>query len=567
MSYDGIFTHVIVNELNDHLKDGRISKIYQPFQNEILMTVRANRKNKKLLLSAHPSYARIQLTEENLSNPEFAPNFCMFLRKNIIGATIEEINQLGNDRIVIFKIRKFDEIGDLRHLLLIVELMGRHSNIFLVDKETNIIMDCLKHVPFYQNTYRAIHPGAEYVLPPHQDKLNPFDFHEEEVQERWEKSKDSTTTVKQIQSIFQGLGKDSAKELSVILEFNDEKRSKTIKAFTQAVTEGPPTLFTDEKGKQTFVPYPYVSIEGVQKHFDSPSEILDQYYVEKATTDRIRQVASDLLGIIRTEIQKNKLKISKLEKSLVDSESADKYRVKGEILTAYLYQIPKGAAEITLPNFYDNENPIEISLDPSLSASQNSQKYFSRYHKLVNSVKYINEQLRKTKQDDHYLETIETQIILSDPQDLEEIREELKQSGYIKSKKISKKKKIKASKPYHFRSSDGIDIRVGKNNMQNDQLTLKTARKNHIWLHAKDIPGSHVIIEDSEPPEQTLVEAASIAAYYSKFQQSANVPVDYVEVKQVHKPNGAKPGFVIYTGQKTLYVDPTKELVDQLKVK
>lgn len=567
MSYDGIFTHVIVDELNSNLKDGRISKIYQPFQNEILLTIRANRKNKKLLLSAHPSYARIQLTEETLSNPEFAPNFCMFLRKNIEGATIEEINQLGNDRIVIFKIRKFDEIGDIKHLLLIVELMGRHSNIFLVNEETNIIMDCLKHVPFYQNTYRAIHPGAEYVLPPHQDKLNPFEANPKEVIEHWEQSVDVGTPIKRIQTILQGLGKDSAKEILSLTDSKENQLSEALATFKHSVFEGPPTLFTDEKGKQTFTPYPYATMEGTGVSFDSPSTMLDQYYVEKATTDRIRQVASDLLGIIRTEIQKNKLKIKKLEQSLVDSESADSYKIKGEVLTAYLYQVDKGASKVTLPNFYDEENPIEISLNPSLSASQNAQKYFSKYHKLVNSVKYIQVQLRKTKKEDDYLETIETQIILSDPQDLEEIREELKDAGYLKSKKSTKKKKIKASKPYHFRSTEGIDIRVGKNNVQNDQLTLKTARKNHIWLHAKDIPGSHVIVEDPEPSEQTLIEAAIIAAYYSKFQQSANVPVDYVAVKHVHKPNAAKPGFVIYTGQKTLFVDPSKEVIEQLKVK
>ena len=567
MSYDGIFTHVIVNELNTNLKDGRISKIYQPFQNEILMTIRANRKNKQLLLSAHPSYARIQLTEETLSNPEFAPNFCMFLRKNIEGATFEEIKQLGNDRIVIFKIRKFDEIGDLKHLLLIVELMGRHSNIFLVNEETNIIMDCLKHVPFYQNTYRAIHPGAEYVLPPHQNKLNPFAMDKIEGIKRWEQSLDLGSPVKRIQTIFQGLGKDSAKEILHLVDSKGSDLPEALSTFKDSVLKGPPALFTDEKGKQTFAPYLYNTAEGTGVTFDSPSEMLDNYYVEKATTDRIRQVASDLLGLIRTEIQKNKLKIKKLEQSLADSESADLYRIKGEVLTAYLYQVEKGASHVTLPNFYDEEHLIKIDLNPSLSASQNAQKYFSKYHKLVNSVQYIQDQLRKTKKEDDYLETIETQIILSDPQDLEEIREELKDSGYLKSKRNGKKKKVKVSKPYHFRSTDGVDIRVGKNNIQNDQLTLKTARKNHIWLHAKDIPGSHVIVEDPEPSEQTLLEAAIIAAYYSKFQQSANVPVDYVAVKQVHKPNAAKPGFVIYTGQKTLFVDPSKEIVEQLKVK
>lgn len=566
MSYDGIFTRMIVDELNQKLKDGRITKIHQPFQYEILLTVRSNRKNQKLLLSAHPAFARIQLTEETISNPEFAPNFCMFLRKNIDGAQIKEIQQLGNDRIVIFKIKKTDELGDRKELQLIIELMGRHSNIFLVNEENGIILDCLKHVPPFQNTYRPIHPGAAYMLPPHQDKLNPFHFDIHEAGKRWDQLTDPLFAAKKIQTIFQGIGKDSAQEIAGLMEKEQLNLLPALEKFQKAVLAGPPTLFTDEKEKQVFAPYPYCSMNGERETFDSPSRLLDRYYSVKAARDRVRQVASDLLNMIHNEIQKNELKITKLEESLRDSESADEYRIRGEILTAYLYQVPKGAHEVTLPNFYADEKPLQISLDPALSANQNAQKYFSKYHKLVNSVKYIEEQLRKTRNENTYLDSIETQINLSDPQDLEEIREELKNEGYLKSKKSHRNKKNKVSKPYHFRSSNGVDIRVGKNNLQNDQLTLKSAKKNHIWLHAKDIPGSHVIIEHSEPDEETLLEAATIAAYYSKFQQSANVPVDYAPVKNIHKPNGAKPGYVIYTGQKTLYVNPSKEMVESLRV-
>lgn len=562
MSYDGIYAHTIVEELNNTILGGRISKIYQPFQHEIVLTMRANRKNQKILLSAHPSYARIQATEEQLSNPDKAPNFCMFLRKNIEGATIEGIEQLGNDRIVTFKIRKFDDLGDLKHVSLIVEMMGRHSNIFLVDNETNKILDCLKHVPAYQNSYRTIMPGAVYVLPPHQDRLNPFEATPAEM-DAIQATFEDGLTAKNIQSAFQGVGRDTAKEIGSLSELS---LAHGMKQFLNHVATGHPTLFTDETGKETFAPYIFETMVGEAKTFASPSLLLDAYYIDKATKDRIKQVASDLLGIIKNELHKNELKLEKLENTLVKSEEADAYRIKGELLTAYLYQVPKAATEVTLNNFYADEEPTVIPLDPSLSASQNAQKYFTRYHKLVKSVKFVHEQIEKTKTENEYLESIETQINLSDPQDLEDIRDELKDAGYLKAKKSNKKQKKTISKPHYFKSSDGTDIRVGKNNKQNDELTLKKARNNHYWLHAKDIPGSHVIVESSEPSKETLEEAAILAAYYSKFQHSANVPVDFVPVKYVKKPNGAKPGFVIYTDQQTLYVTPTKEQVDALRV-
>lgn len=556
MSYDGIFTHIIVNELKEKIENGRISKIYQPFPHELLLTVRANRKNQKLLLSAHPSYARIQLTEEGLSNPDQAPNFCMFLRKNIEGALIEEISQYHNDRIVIFKILRFDELGDRKHVNLVIELMGRHSNIFLVDNETNKIMDSLKHVPAYQNSYRSTYPGADYVLPPHQDRLNPF----EPIQ-----VEDTIESAKDIQSRYQGIGRDSSEEIFHYYQTSHPVISDAVAHFVRAVQSGKPTLFTSNKGKESFTPYHFETIEGEAREWDSPSALLDHYYQHKASRDRIQQVASDLLRIIQTDLQKNKKKLEKLEDSLKRSESADDYRIKGEVLTAYLHQVEKGSKQVSLPNFYQDDEELVIDLNPSLTASQNAQKYFSRYHKLTTAVKYVNEQIEKTKEENDYLDSIETQINLSDPQDLEDIRDELKESGYLKSKRSQKNKKKKASKPHKFQSTDGTSILVGKNNTQNDELTLKKARNNHFWLHAKDIPGSHVIVESSSPSEETLLEAATIAAYYSKYQQSANVPVDYVEVKHVKKPNGAKPGFVIYTNQTTLFVTPSKEFVDQLR--
>ena len=565
MSFDGVFTRAMVKELNRDLENGRISKVYQPFQHEIILTIRANRKNKRVLLSAHPSYARIQVINDNLSNPDSAPNFCMVLRKNLEGAYIEDIKQLGNDRIIIFSFRNFDELGDQRQMELIIELMGRHSNIFLIDKQTRMIIDCLKHVPFYQNSFRPLHPGVAYQLPPHQDKANPFEMEKEELASVAATFSDELPLFKSLQGAFQGLGSDSAMEISYHTEQDGLSAADAILAFKQQLDTAIPTLTEESAKKQHFTPFPFRSLPGEQRHYDSLSELLDAYYDEKASRDRINQVASELLHIVNTERKKNQLKLKKLDQTLLETEKADVYRIKGEILTAYLHQMKKGDMEVTLNNFYDDENPITIALNPALTPSQNAQKYFSKYQKLTTAVAYVNEQVEHTHAENEYLESIETLIQLSDPQDLEDIKDELRESGYLKKKYKGKQKKHKTSKPHKFLSSDGTTILIGKNNVQNDQLTLKTAKKSDIWLHTKNIPGSHVIIESNHPSEETLFEAASLAAYYSKFQNSSNVPVDYVAVKNIRKPNGAKPGFVIYEGQKTLYVTPDKELVRTLK--
>lgn len=564
MSFDGVFTRAMVNELNRELENGRIGKVHQPFQHEIILTVRANRKNKRVLLSAHPSYARLQVIEDSLSNPDSAPNFCMVLRKKLEGAIIEEIRQLGNDRIVIFSFRNFDELGDQQQLELIIELMGRHSNIFLIDKESRVIIDCLKHVPFYQNSFRPLHPGVTYQLPPHQDRSDLFALEPQEIENLVAQFDPEVPLRNSLQKTFQGLGSDSAQEIAHYAT-KEHAVSTGIQLFKERLGAVAPTLTNESERKQHFTPFPFETLTGEKQSFASLSQLLDAYYAEKATRDRIHQVASDLLQIVSTERKKNQLKLQKLDQTLLETEKADVYRIKGEILTAYLHQFEKGQNEVVLNNFYDDEQPIAITLNPSLTPSQNAQKYFSKYQKLTTAVNHVNEQIRQTHAENEYLETIETQIQLSDPQDLEEIKDELSESGYLKRKQSLKHKKKKASKPHRFRSTDGTSILVGKNNLQNDQLTLKTSKKSDIWLHAKNIPGSHVIIESNNPSEGTLLEAAKIAAYYSKFQNSANVPVDYVAVKQIRKPNGAKPGFVIYEGQRTVYVTPDKDLIRSLK--
>lgn len=568
MSFDGIFTHAMVNELSEALKNGRVSKIHQPYPNEIVVVMRANGKNHKLLLSAHPSYARIQLTEIPYENPSSPPNFCMIMRKHLEGAILEDIQQVGNDRVIHFRFKSRDEIGDVQNVILIVELMGRHSNILLIEQDTQRILDTIKHVPTSQNSFRFIMPGATYQSPPHQDKLNPFETSSSELAELITAFEDPDLPYeKRLQQIYQGIGADTAKELFYRSENNVENLSVLFDSFMDTVRSGniSPTLTIGSK-KEFFTPLPYLSIEGEHVGYPSLSKLLDKYYESKADRDRVQQQGSDLIHLIQVELQRNKKKMKKLQKTLDETELADEYRVQGELLTAYLYKMTKGQKEVTLTNFYDNEKPMTISLDPRKTPSQNAQKYFSKYQKLKNAIAYVNEQMRLTKEEIDYLESVSTQLELATPKDIAEIKEELIQQGYMKKKKSKKKQKqAKLSQPDLYRSSDGTPILVGKNNLQNDQLTLKSARKSDIWLHTKNIPGSHVIIQSADPSEETILEAANIAAYFSKSQLSASVPVDYVDVKKIRKPNGAKPGFVIYEGQRTVYVTPDKELVNRLK--
>lgn len=566
MSFDGIFTHAMVDELRYALSNGRVSKVHQPYKNEIILVIRANGKNHKLLLSAHPSYARIQLTEIPYENPSSPPNFCMVMRKHLEGAVLENIQQVGNDRMIHFTFKSRDELGDVQNIMLIVELMGRHSNLFLVEQDTQRIMDTIKHVPASQNTYRAVMPGATYVTPPHQDKLNPFETTNAALIEVLENPVELSLT-KKFQQTYQGIGSDTASELVYRSEEQLDKLPEVLQSFIETIRQGKiaPTL-TQVKKKTFFTPVPYLSLAGESESYPTLSTLLDQYYQSKAEKDRVQQQGADLIHVVQTELQRNVKKLKKLEKTMDETELADDYRIRGELLTAYLHELHKGQTEVTLANFYDDDRPVTIALNPRSTPSQNAQKYFSKYQKLKNAIIFVTEQIRLTNEEIAYLDSVSTQLELATPKDIAEIKEELIQQGYLKKKTKKKQKRQKASAPDKYVSSDGDSILVGKNNLQNDQLTLKTARKSDIWLHTKNIPGSHVIIQSNDPSETTILEAANIAAYFSKSQLSASVPVDVVEVKKIRKPNGAKPGFVIYEGQRTVFVTPDKALVNKLKV-
>ncbi|OQQ92867.1 hypothetical protein B6U55_04215 [Ligilactobacillus salivarius] len=558
MTFDGLFTHAMIHELNQTLQNGRVTKISQPYPNEVILTIRANRTNYPVLLSANPRYARFQITQIPYTNPAVPTNFTMMLRKYLESAKLLEIKQLDNDRVVYFEFLTRNELGDKLPLLLSAEIMGRYSNVILINQSTNKIIDTIKHVGMDQNRYRTLLPGATYRQPPTQNKENPFEQDSNTFEELIQKYPNREVLADNLLKQYQGISRDNALALADKLHASNNY----VQAFNDflAMTENPiPTMNSNNFSIFTDNPN--------DKKFSTLSEMLDVFYHTKANRDRVQQQGGQLLHVIRKNLQRNKKKLKKLSNELKATENADEYRIKGEVLTTYLYQIKRGMTKITLPNFYDNNKEITISLSNQLSPSQNAQKYFKKYQKLKIAVTFVNEQLELTKKEVAYLEEIQTQIELATPADLDDIKTELQQEGYIKKKQQKSKRssRVKINKPETFIASDGTEILVGKNNLQNEKLTLHTAKKTDIWLHAKNIPGSHVIIKSNNPSDETLFEAAMLAAYFSKFRSSANVPIDYVQVKNIRKPNGSKPGFVIYEGQKTLTVTPTEDFVLELR--
>ncbi|HGH4037797.1 fibronectin-binding protein EfbA [Enterococcus sp. C76] len=565
MSFDGVFTHAMVNELRETLLSGRISKIHQPYENEIVLVIRSRGKNHRLLLSAHPSYARVQITQIDYQNPDNPPNFVMMLRKYLDGAILENIEQIENDRVIHFHFAKRNELGDLQNIILIVELMGRHSTIVLVNQETGKILDAIKHIGSSQNTYRSLLPGVEYIAPPKQEVLNPFSSDKEKIFQRLSQTE---LEPKAIQHQFQGIGFDTAQELTKrLLERPNEKMVVWHEFFSSIINHPVPTFY-ETTNKDFFTPIVYQVFSeqaSAVTTYPTLSQLLDSYYHEKAEKDRAKQQGGELIRKIENELKRNKNKLKKREQTLKESENAENYRRDGELLTTFLTQVPRGVKEVVLPNYYEENRPIKIALDPALTPNQNAQKYFHRYQKLKNAVKLIGEQIQEAKDEIQYLESVLSQLEIAGPMDIEAIKEELTAEGYLKKKTQKKQKKKKPSQPDQYFSSDGTLILVGKNNLQNDQLTMKTAKKTDYWLHAKNIPGSHVIIKSDQPSDETITEAAELAAYFSKYRYSAQVPVDLVQVKHIRKPNGAKPGYVIYENQKTVIVTPEEEKIIAMK--
>ncbi|KEQ34663.1 fibronectin-binding A family protein [Streptococcus mitis] len=549
MSFDGFFLHHMVEELRRELVNGRIQKINQPFEQELVLQIRSNRQSHRLLLSAHPVFGRIQLTQTTFENPAQPSTFIMVLRKYLQGALIESIEQVENDRIVEITVSNKNEIGDHIQATLIIEIMGKHSNILLVDKSSHKILEVIKHVGFSQNSYRTLLPGSTYIAPPSTESLNPFTVKDEKL---FEILQTQETTAKHLQSLFQGLGRDTANELENILV--SDKLSTFRNFFSQ---ETKPCLT-----ETSFSPVPFENQVG--EPFTSLSDLLDTYYKDKAERDRVKQQASELIRRVENELQKNRHKLKKQEKELLATDNAEEFRQKGELLTTFLHQVPNDQDQVILDNYYTNQ-PITIALDKALTPNQNAQRYFKRYQKLKEAVKYLTDLIEETKATILYLESVETVLNQAGLEEIAEIREELIQTGFIRRRQREKIQKRK--KPEQYLASDGKTIiYVGRNNLQNEELTFKMARKEELWFHAKDIPGSHVVISGNlDPSDEVKTDAAELAAYFSQGRLSNLVQVDMIEVKKLNKPTGGKPGFVTYTGQKTLRVTPDPEKIASMK--
>ncbi|MCQ4726412.1 NFACT family protein [Anaerotignum faecicola] len=588
MALDGIAVANIIYELKEKLLGGRIDKIYQPQKDELIISVRSIGNNFKLLVSANPSHPRLQITSAQKENPMTPPLFTMVLRKYIAGSKITGIIQPDFERIVIIETEGVNEMGDSVVKKLIIEIMGKHSNIILVD-ENNKILDSIKRISHDTSSVREVLPGKEYVFPPSQGKKNPLSLNIEEFLNLFNE-KSSLRLQNIIYGSYTGISPAIASEICFRAGFdasvhgediNAEDIHTLFSAFAALIKDVKNNAFRPEIIIETktnritdFSPVEMKQYGHMKKeHYNSISELLETFYSERDNAYHIKQKAHDMRRIVVSNIERCIKKREIQEKTLKDNKNMDKWKLKGELLTANIYSVEKGTNTFKTINYYDESMPeIEISIDPTLTPSENAQKYFNKYNKAKRTIAAIKIQQKQNDEELAYLEGILVAIDASTEQaDLADIRSELVEAGYIRRKKSDSSKKnakVKKSSPLHFVSSDGVDIYVGKSNIQNDELTIHFAKSDDIWLHTKNIPGSHVIISLSgrmSVPEQTLLEAANLAAYNSKAKNGSNVPVDYCPRKNVKKPGGAKPGMVIYEQYKTIYITPDEIKAENMK--
>ncbi|NRO57484.1 Rqc2 family fibronectin-binding protein [Lactobacillus helveticus] len=561
MAFDGLFIHSLLQDLTPTLVGSRLSKIYQPFDQDLVLIFRKNRKNYQFLISANAQYPRMYLTEQTINNPDKAPIFVMVLRKYLEGSVLQSIEQVGLDRITNFHFSNRNELGDEVELVLSVEVMGRHSNVILYNQKDNHIIDLLKRINPDENRARILLPKAKYELPPLKPGLNGLTLSEDKF-----KQLSNENDPNELSKQMDGLDKDDRNELLGYLE-DDYSYSSFKTFFNQFENPRAFVLKTPNNKRKIFCYLPY-HLE-LEKESSNPdlNKGLDEFYEYQANRDWVKQRASQVERVVKNEQKKLSKKIKKLKKQLDLAENSEGYRIKGEILNANLNQVKPGMTTVSLPNYYENNAPIEIKLDPALSPTRNAQKYFTRYKKLRDSIKHVNEQIKIAEENLRYFDSIQTAIDNADPQDIDQITDELINQGYIrKQKKNKRRKKITERNLNEFKLSSGKHVLVGKNNYQNDWLTLKKANKSDYWFHVKNMPGSHVILRDDQPSDDDIKEAAEIAAFFSKAKNSAHVQVDYVQDKRVKKPNGAKPGFVIYTGQNSIEVTSKEKEIMAMKV-
>ncbi|MEL7568452.1 MAG: NFACT RNA binding domain-containing protein [Dehalobacterium sp.] len=578
MPFDGFVMSAIKNELNEKIILGKITKIYQPERHTVILKIRKGSDNFQLLISAHPVTGRVHLTSETKDNPLTPPLFCMVLRKHLEGGRIIAIEQKELDRILCIFIEGYNEIGQLTTKKLVIEIMGKHSNIVLVDPEDNTILDGIKRYTHLVSRHREILPGREYIAPPDQMKVNCFTINEETFRSTLLSLTLTTKVAKGIVNSFAGFSPLLAGEIIyraqlpkniIIDDLGDYELIRIWQAMNEILLplkdkRLQPNAVLDE-GKP--LDFSFIHLLQFNQNqlidFSQMGETLDYFYSRQEEGDLFSARQRELSKIVKGEIERVEKKLALQSEKLRDTEHMEEYRLWGELITANMYKLSKGMADAELDNFYQPENTVQVTLDPVLSPAENAQYYFKKYNKAKSSKILIEEQMAKNQDELDYLNSVLTSLEQSsDLKDLTEIRTELVEASYLKEKNQAKHKvKVKdtAPQPLTFYSQDGYTILVGKNNKQNDLLTLKMAKKDDLWLHTKNIPGSHVIIRrqpGKEIPFTTIEEAAQLAAYHSKARASSQVPVDYTLVSQVKKPNGAKPGMVIYFEQKTLYVTP-----------
>lgn len=569
MAFDGVVTRAVVRELHK-LIGGRIAKIHQPHHTDIVMQVRTAGETVRLLLSANPTYPRIHITTEEFTNPLEAPMFCMLLRKHCEGGMIESIRQVDRERIIHIDVRTRDELGDTATRRIVMEIMGKHSNIILMDPQTGMILDSAQHVTLAISQYRQVVPGKSYVAPPSQHKQDPLTVEKQAFLSSldWNSGK----LDKQIVEAYTGISPLLAKE--IVHRAGLANRDTLWQSFSEIMAAierhqyTPVIVESTDKANFHVVELTHLSDAVSVTPFPSVQECLQSFYEGKALRDTVKQRAHDLIRFVTGEKQKNEKKIEKLKATLQEARDAEQFRLYGELITANMHQMKRGDTELVTVNWYDEAGgTITILLDPLKTPSENLQSYYKRYNKAKNSLQVVHEQIEQAQREIVYLDGLLVQLSHATLQDAEEIREELVEQGYMRDRKKRGPRKKKDARPEleWYRSTDGTDILVGKNNKQNEYLTNKLAGPFETWLHTKDIPGSHVVIRAREFTEQTLLEAAHLAAFFSRAQHGSGVPVDYTLIKHVKKPNGAKPGYVIYEQQRTLYVTPDETLVRQLK--
>lgn len=568
MAFDGITTAAVAAELNEELAGGRIAKIAQPEADELLLTVKTKNGQKRLYISASASLPLIYLTEENKPSPMTAPGFCMLLRKHIGNGRITEISQPGLERVLCLEIEHLDELGDPCRKKLMAEMMGKHSNIIFCD-DKNKIIDSIKHVSAQMSSVREVLPGRNYFIPDTMGKLDPLAVKEEDFI-RALKGKPAPLG-KALYTSFTGISPAAAEDICFRAGLASEQPPGDLEqdVFTHLYRqfsyymeeiknkEFRPAVYYKGNAPAEFSALPLSQYEGCEKkEFSSISEVLRTYYASKNTLTRIRQKSADLRHVVQTALERNRKKYDLQTRQLKDTEGREKYKIYGELINTYGYGLAPGEKKLVCLNYYTGQE-ISIPLDPVRTPQENAQRYFSKYNKQKRTFEALTGLVQETKDEIRYLESISAALdIASGEPDLAQIKEELILSGYVR-RKSSKKKTKATSRPMHYISSDGYHMYVGKNNLQNDELTFSFANGNDWWFHAKGAAGSHVVVRTNgdELPDSTFEEAGRLAAYYSKSRGSDKVEIDYVEKKHVKKPNGARPGFVVYYTNYSLVID------------